>query len=181
MSEASAEEDKLEKQETVVYLGLGSNLGERKNNLTTAIKMLASKMTMKRVSSFYQTEPISYKDQPPFLNAVCQVITSLSPLELLTLVKGIETSMGRTPSFPNAPRVMDIDILLYGDCVIDIPQLTVPHPRMMERAFVLVPLAELAPFTTHPVSRRTIEDLQNAVDGLDGVQRWHQKKKTEVS
>lgn len=139
-----------------------------------AIELLASRMTVKQVSSLYQTEPMGYQDQPPFLNAVCQVTASLSPLELLTLIKGIETSMGRVPSFPNSPRIIDIDILLYDHQVINTSRLTIPHPRMTERAFILVPLAELAPTLVHPVYRRTIEDLLHTVGGLDGVQRWNQ-------
>jgi len=160
-----------------VYLGLGSNLGDRQHNLIKAIELLAQQMRVEQMSSLYETEPVGYSEQPRFLNAVCQVTTSLSPEELLSLVKEIEAALGRVPSFPNAPRPIDIDILFYANQVIHSPQLTIPHPCLEERAFVLVPLLEIAPELTHPVSRRTVRELVRKVEGLEGVKKWNQGAK----
>ncbi len=156
------------------YLGLGSNLGDRQRNLEKAIELLAQQVRIEQVSPFYETEPVGYLAQPRFLNAVCQVNTSLSPEELLITVKEIEANLGRVTSFPNAPRPIDIDILLYDDQIINLPQLTIPHPRLEERAFVLVPLAELAPELVHPVSHHKVRELVKRVEGLAGVEKWKQ-------
>ena len=123
---------------------------------------------------------MGYREQPKFLNAVCQVATSLSPWELLILAKEIESTMGRVSSFPNAPRPIDVDILLYDNQVINTPQLTLPHPRLGERAFVLVPLAELSPELVHPLSGKTAKELLNGVEGLDGVTKWDKKERDYV-
>ncbi|MCD6358695.1 MAG: 2-amino-4-hydroxy-6-hydroxymethyldihydropteridine diphosphokinase [Dehalococcoidia bacterium] len=169
-----------------MYLGLGSNLGNRELNLQQALERLTTQMTVDKISSFYQTEPIGYRNQPLFLNAVCKVTTLASPLELLAVIKAIESSMGRIPSFSNAPRIIDIDILLYGNSSIDTPQLTIPHYQMTKRAFVLVPLSELAPDIIHPVKQIAIRELMKTVDGLDGVQKWngnanrHKRRKKNV-
>ena len=152
-----------------VYLALGSNLGDRMSNLASAIKRLSQKMTVKKVSSVYETDPVYYKEQPLYLNAVLSAVTKLNPFELLSFVKSIESDLGRQPSFRNAPRIIDIDILFYGDQVIETPELTIPHPRIAERAFVLVPLAEIAPELAHPVTHEKVEDVLAAVDGLCGV------------
>jgi len=149
-----------------VYLGLGSNLGDRDQNLDKARDMLSQRMRVVQVSSVYDTEPMYNTEQPRFLNQVYQVTTRLEPLPLFHLVKGIESRMGRTGK-TNEPRPIDIDILFYGDQVIDTPELVIPHPRLAERAFVLMPLAEIAPDLVHPVTGRTISEL---VSGLDGVQ-----------
>ncbi len=160
-----------------VYLGLGSNLGDRQHNLIKAIELLAQQMRVEQMSSLYETEPVGYSEQARFLNAVCQVTTSLTPEELLSLVKEIEAALGRVPSFPNAPRPIDIDILFYANQVIHSPQLTIPHPRLEERAFVLVPLVEIAPELIHPVSRRTVRELVRRVEGLEGVKKWNRGAK----
>lgn len=156
----------------VVYLCLGSNLGDRQDNLDRALDQLSQRFKVRRVSSIYDTEPVGDTEQPRFLNLVCQVSTRLAPMELLTLVKGIEMKLGRMPGKPNAPRSIDIDILLYGDRVIETPKLVIPHPRLTERAFVLVPLAEIAPDLVHPVSGKTIRELLQRITETQGVLKW---------
>jgi len=154
-----------------VYLGLGSNLGDRQANLERAVELLGERLRMVKMSSVYETEPVGYKDQPLFLNAVCRVQTDIGPLQLLSLVKGIEASMGRVPNFSDGPRLIDIDIILYGDMVMMDPELSIPHPRMAQRAFVLIPLAEIAPGLVHPFSGESVEEMVANVDGIDGVKK----------
>ncbi|MCK4362750.1 MAG: 2-amino-4-hydroxy-6-hydroxymethyldihydropteridine diphosphokinase [Dehalococcoidia bacterium] len=154
-----------------VYLGLGSNLGDRQANLARALKLLGERLHIELVSSLYETEPVGYAEQPLFLNAVCRAQTELGPLQLLSLVKGIEASLGRVPSFPNAPRPIDLDIILYGDLVMETPELTIPHPRLEDRAFVLIPLLEVGPDLRHPVSGEHIKDLAARVGGRKGVRK----------
>jgi 2-amino-4-hydroxy-6-hydroxymethyldihydropteridine diphosphokinase len=153
-----------------VYLGLGSNLGDRKTNLEKALQLLGERLTIRQVSSLYQTEPVGHKEQPMFLNAVCRAETDLGPLQLLSLIKGIETALGRVPSFADGPRSIDVDILLYGGLSMETAELTIPHPRMAERAFVLIPLLELTPELVHPVSGESVKDLA-AVQGQQGVEK----------
>ena len=154
-----------------VYLGLGSNLGDRKANLEKALQLLGERLTIRQVSSLYQTEPVGHREQPLFFNAVCRAETDLGPLQLLSLVKGIEAALGRVPSFAAGPRSIDVDILLYGDLTIEIADLTIPHPRIAERAFVLVPLLELSPDLVHPVSGECVRSLAAAVQGQQGVEK----------
>ena len=158
-----------------VYLCLGANLGERDKNLTHALTLFSQKVKLEKVSSIYETEPVGYEEQPFFLNLVCQISTDLTPQELLHLAKTIENEMGRVPSFPNAPRPIDIDILFYDDQIIDTQDLTVPHPRMTERAFVLVPLAEITPKLVHPQAGKSIAELAAGVAGNSIVKKWHQE------
>ncbi len=154
-----------------VYLGLGSNLGDRQANLAYALERLSEKAVIVSISSVYETDPVGYEEQPRFLNAVLSAETELPPVELLRFIKDVECELGREYSFPNAPRVIDIDILFYGDRVIDSPELTVPHPRLSERAFVLVPLVEISPGTRHPLNGETSADMLAKVGGLEGVRR----------
>ena len=159
------------------FLSLGSNMGDRYNNLEWALHALSQKMGMGQVSSIYDTTPVGNIVQPRFLNLVCAATTSLMPIELLTFIKEIETDMGRQPGPPNSPRPIDIDILFYGDQIINIPGLIIPHPRLTERAFMLVPLAEIAPDFIHPVVGKKIRQILKALNvGMDEVIKWENKR-----
>ena len=151
------------------YLGLGSNLGDRRKNLKLAIERLSQNLIIKKKSSVYETEPVGYEEQPLFLNMVISVITRFKPLELLHFIKQVEAELGRKPSFRNAPRLIDIDILFYENIVLQTDELTIPHQLMTERAFVLAPLSEIAPDLVHPVSQTTVADLLANAGGLDGI------------
>jgi len=164
--------NEMETEPVTVYLGLGSNMGNRQDNLDRALDLLSQRLRTGKVSSIYDTEPIGNVNQPRFLNLVCQVYTRLAPRELLTLAKGIELKLGRVLGKSNAPRPIDIDILFYGDLVIETPELVIPHPRLTERAFVLVPLAEITPDLVHPVSGKTVKELMSAVTEVQGVLKW---------
>ena len=148
------------------YLSLGSNLGDRELNLRRATELLeCAELRITRRSSVYETEPRDLRNQPWFLNAVIEVETSLFPLQLLHRVLKIEKEMGRRRTVSKGPRNIDIDILLFAGFVISTSQLTVPHPRIEERRFVLEPLAELAPDLRHPVHRKTVRELLAATGG----------------
>ncbi len=150
----------------LVYLSLGSNLGDRARMLEDALRLLQKPdLRVTRISPIYETEPQDVKDQPWFLNLVAEAETDLFPRQLLTRVQKIERQLGRKRLVAKGPRTIDIDILLYGDAVIDTAELVVPHPRLAERRFVLQPLADLAPELRHPVLRRTIRELLAATQG----------------
>jgi 2-amino-4-hydroxy-6-hydroxymethyldihydropteridine diphosphokinase len=137
------------------------------------MRALSSRVAIINSSSIYHTEPWGYQDQPPFLNQVLEVKTDLSPLDLLAFLKKIEQEIGRKPSFRFGPRLVDIDILLYGQEIIKRQELVVPHQRLKDRAFVLVPLAEIAPLVTYPGSNQTISELVEKVD-CSGVEVYQE-------
>jgi 2-amino-4-hydroxy-6-hydroxymethyldihydropteridine diphosphokinase len=137
---------------TVAYVGLGANLGDPRLQIQTALEELKALpgVRVSAASSLYRSAPLGYLDQPDFINAVAKLDTDLAPEALLENLQAIEKRHGRERAFPNAPRSLDLDLLLYGDGIIATPRLTVPHPRMHERAFVLKPLAEIAPQAAIP-------------------------------
>ncbi len=147
----------------IVYLSLGSNLGDRQANLRNATGRLLELGDVLEVSSLYEAEPVEVTDQPWFLNCAVAVRTELVPREFLAGVLQIERSMGRERTQPKGPRNIDIDILLYGAATINTATLTVPHPAMAERRFVLEPLAEIAPEVTHPVLKKMVRELLDAL------------------
>ncbi len=153
------------------YLSLGSNMGNREENLDHALKLLGERLRVGEISGLYDTAPLGNTDQPRFLNLACSVQTRLTPENLLTLVKGIELKIGRHGR-TGEPRPIDIDILLYDDVILETPDLVIPHPRMAQREFVLVPLAEIAPKKVHPVTKKTIKQMRLALKEKQGVFKW---------
>jgi 2-amino-4-hydroxy-6-hydroxymethyldihydropteridine diphosphokinase len=147
----------------LVYLSLGSNVGDRAANLEAAIARLNSLGEVVAVSSFYETEPVGFAAQPWFLNCVVKLDTEKTPKQLLAGILDLEQEMGRRRMQKNGPRTIDIDILLYGDSIIKTKGLIIPHPAMHERRFVLEPMAEIAPEVLHPVFKRTIRELRDAL------------------
>lgn len=158
---------------STLYLALGTNLGDRHANLQAAIAALPPAVRVLARSSIYETPPWGLTSQPPFLNMVLKGDTSMPPGRLLKHLKQLEIKLGRKPAIRWGPRRIDMDILFYDDLVLDDPQLTLPHPRLHERAFVLVPLADLAPDLVHPRLGKTVSHLLAAVD-TTGVRRYEQ-------
>jgi 2-amino-4-hydroxy-6-hydroxymethyldihydropteridine diphosphokinase len=152
------------------YIGLGTNLGDRMATLLMATRRLETLGRIAGVSSLYETEPVGYLEQPSFLNAVVALDTTLTPADLLGALLGIERDLGRMRSFPNAPRTLDLDLLVIDDMIRDTPDLTLPHPRLHERAFVLVPLAEIAPELMLPGTGKTMQELLHALPDQGGVE-----------
>jgi 2-amino-4-hydroxy-6-hydroxymethyldihydropteridine diphosphokinase len=153
----------------VVYLALGANLGDRRQNLRAALERLRDEVQVERMSSVYETEPAYMLDQPRFLNMALRGRTALEPVELLVFLKRIERELGRAAGPRFGPRLIDLDILLYNELVLATPELTIPHPRMAERPFVLAPLAEIAPDLAPPGWDRTVGALADLVRGNGDV------------
>jgi 2-amino-4-hydroxy-6-hydroxymethyldihydropteridine diphosphokinase len=161
----------------IVYLSLGSNLGDREANLDTALSRLAAFGEIMAVSSYYETEPVGAAGQPWFLNCAVKFETEKMPKQLLAAILGLEQSMGRRRTQKNAPRAIDIDILLFGSSVIDALNLVIPHAAMHERRFVLEPLAEIAPEIRHPVFKRSVKELRDALPPGQSVRRINRESK----
>jgi len=157
-----------------VYIALGTNVGEREANLLQALRLLPeSGVHIRRVSSIYETEPVDYLDQEWFLNAVLEGETELDALDLLSALRVIEARMGSKKAFAKGPRKIDLDILLYGNETIDTPELQVPHPRMLERKFVLIPLVEIAPGLRHPSWKSGVAHLLAGSTDHSAVKKFH--------
>ena len=155
----------------LVYLSIGSNLGFRYGNIRSAILDINKFASLFAISSVYSTKPVGFLAQPYFLNLVCSIKTAMDPLQLQERIKSLESYMGRVTIFKNGPRIIDIDILSYGDVLVDFPQLQIPHPRMHERNFVLTPLEEIEPNFLHPLLRITVSDLLERLPDAEEVSR----------
>jgi len=159
----------------IAFIGLGSNLGDRSDTLQSALASLRTLGDRLTVSSLYETDPVGFTDQPSFVNAAARLDTQLAPDELLTGLLRIEREHLRVRTFHNAPRTLDLDLLLYDDAVIELPGLSVPHPRMHQRAFVLVPLAEIARGAMHPVLNKTATEMLEDIGPVRGVVKLPQE------
>lgn len=157
---------------TRIYLSVGSNVGDREAHLREAIDRLGETTDVQNVSPIYETDPVGVTDQPSFLNLAVSADTDLSPRDLLAAVKRIEWEIGRRPTYRWGPRVVDIDIVLYGGEVVSETDLTVPHKEMAQRAFVLVPLADIAAEAIHPASGMTVAAMRDQVPGRETVRRY---------
>jgi 2-amino-4-hydroxy-6-hydroxymethyldihydropteridine diphosphokinase len=164
---------------TEVYLGLGSNVGDREAHLAYAIARLEASARVTGRSSVYETAPVGFADQRPFLNMVVRIETGQTPVELLASIRAIEAERGRVRTFRNAPRTLDVDVLLFGDQRLQLETLTVPHPRMNDRPFVLVPLLELAPDLTEPGTGRAYRELLDQAGGPGGVEPLHPTERSK--
>lgn len=155
-----------------VYIGLGANVGDREANINRAlVELVRAGCALSQVSSIYETAPVGFSDQPDFLNAVAEIETDLGPGELMDALAGIERKIGREETFKWGPRTIDLDILLYGDRTLAEDNLAIPHPEMSKRAFVLVPLAEIAPNARHPASGLTAREMSAGI-GREGVRKY---------
>ncbi|HEV2615287.1 MAG TPA: 2-amino-4-hydroxy-6-hydroxymethyldihydropteridine diphosphokinase [Candidatus Acidoferrales bacterium] len=163
-----------------VYLSLGSNVGDREKYLAAAINALgAHGIRVTRRSSIYATEPVDFVTQSWFLNCAVEAETDLMPRQLLRAIRQIENEIGRRRLVRSGPRVIDLDILLYGSSVVRTPELEIPHPRMAERRFVLVPLTEVAPAIRHPVKNKTVAELLAETSDRSAVRLWKPEPDTK--
>lgn len=148
---------------TEAYVGIGSNLGDKEENIRKSINLMGKKCEILKISSLYETEPVGYADQEWFLNCVVKVNTSMNPEELLEFLLSIEKDLGRAKTIKNGPRTIDLDILFYGDKIINKNNLIVPHPRLHERLFALEPLMEISPELVHPVLKKSIKEIHSNI------------------
>ena len=156
------------------YIGLGSNLGDRAGNLLLAVRgLLEANFAVQRLSAIYETEPFETKSDQPFLNMVAEVrVSGISPVQMMARMLRIEYLLGRMREAPKAPRTVDLDLLFFGSVTSETDFLTLPHPRLHRRKFVLVPLNELAPHLVHPVLHKTVQELLAEVEDASSVRRW---------
>ena len=158
-------------KEHIVYLALGSNLDNRLANLKRAVAALSPQMEVQAKSHVYETPPWGYEDQPKFLNQVIKVKTYLEPEPLFKHIKRLEATLGRKTSFQNGPRLIDIDILFYDDLVLNTASLVIPHPRLHERGFVLLPLMDIDPELVHPVHKKSVREMV-ALSEVGGIEKF---------
>lgn len=149
-----------------VYLGLGSNKGDRMANLRAALERLAPAIAVRKASALYESRPMYLEDQNLFYNMAIHGTTELAPFDLFQFVKAVEQAIGRTVGPRNGPREIDIDILLYDDLILDTSELTIPHPRMHERLFVMAPLEEIAPLVEHPLHKKLMVEIRDELGGF---------------
>lgn len=157
---------------TEVFIALGSNLGDRSANLAAAIEALSADVEILDRSPIYETDPQYVTDQPSFLNMAVRGVTALDPPGLLARLKAVEAALGRVSGRRFGPRLIDLDIIFYGNEIFEKADLQIPHPRMTERGFVLAPLADIAPQKIHPVVGRTVGDMLAALPGRDGLKHY---------
>jgi 2-amino-4-hydroxy-6-hydroxymethyldihydropteridine diphosphokinase len=155
----------------IAYLSLGSNVGDREVQLRDAVARLGSVGHVVAASAFYETEPVEFTEQPWFLNCVVALETNRTPQELMAAILGIEEAMGRQRVQKKGPRLIDIDILLFDQVVVESKEITIPHPAMHQRRFVLEPLAEIAPELLHPMFKKTVRQLRNALPSGQTVRK----------
>ena len=165
----------MENRSNIAYVGLGSNLGDRAGNLLMAVRgLIEASLEISKLSSIYETEPVAMEDAPPFLNMVVEVRTgSISPTQMMARMLRIEYLLGRKDKNLNVPRTIDLDLLFYADQRLSTPFLTLPHPRIHLRNFVLIPLHEIAPEFRHPILKKSIADLVALTDDTSLVCRWN--------
>lgn len=165
----------MDKDHTIAYIGLGSNLGDRAGNLLMAVRgLMEASFVVHKLSGIYETEPVGIETDKKFLNMVAEIhVTNVTPSQMMARLLRIEYLLGRTDKSLKKPRTIDIDILLFGDTIINTEFLTLPHPRMHERRFVLKPLAKIAPNFVHPLLNQEIADLLENLDDTGEVKRWH--------
>lgn len=171
----------METEVVTAYVSIGSNLGDRAGNLLLAVRgLLEASLQVNKLSAVYETAPVGVQDHPPFLNMVAEIkLTNISPTQMMARMLRIEYLLGRRDKHLKKPRTIDLDLLLFGDYQCETDFLTLPHPRMFERRFVLKPLSDIAPHAVHPVLKKTISELLAETDDFSIVKRWRPNDKIE--